>query len=261
VRRLLGWNELSPAHELTFDVALHFGTLLSVLFYFRRTWFQIIRAALGGKIVRFSEAGGSDENLTLQERKEERLLLWFLALATIPGAIAGKLLEHSAEDYFREHIVLIAAALIVVAVLMWLGEKVGKREKPLTRTSFVDALIIGVAQALALVPGVSRSGSTITAGLFRNMTREAAVRFSFLLSTPIIAGAALLKAHELHKEGLPPGMQYPFLVGIVVSALVGYATIAWLIKYLQSNTLRVFIVYRIVVGVVVIGLAYMWHLQ
>ena len=261
VRRLLGWNELSPAQELTFDVALHFGTLLSVLFYFRRTWFQIIRAALGGKIVRFSETGGSDENLTLQERKDERMLLWFLALATIPGAIAGKLLEHSAEDYFREHIVLIAAALIVVALLMWLGEKVGKREKPLTRISFVDSLIVGVAQAFALVPGVSRSGSTITAGLFRNMTREAAVRFSFLLSTPIIAGAALLKAHELRKEGLPAGMHAPFLVGILVSAIVGYATIAWLIRYLQSNSLRVFIVYRIVFGIIVIALAYMWHLQ
>jgi len=260
VRRLLGWNELSPAHELTFDVALHFGTLLSVLFYFRRTWFQIIRAALGGKIVRFSEAGGSDANLTLEERKDERLLLWFLALATIPGAIAGKLLEHSAEDYFREHIVLIAAALILVALLMWLGEKVGKLEKPLSRISFVDALVVGMAQAFALMPGVSRSGATITAGLFRNMTRDAAVRFSFLLSTPIIAGAALLKAHELQKEGLPPGMQSPFLVGIVVSAIVGYATIAWLIRYLQSSSLRVFIVYRIVFGIVVIALAYMWHL-
>lgn len=260
VRRLLGWNELSPAHELTFDVALHFGTLLSVLFYFRRTWFQIVRAALGGKIVRFSETGGSDENLTLQERNDERMLLWFLALATIPGAIAGKLLEHSAEDYFREHIVLIAAALIVVALLMWLGEKVSKLEKPLTRISFADALIVGLAQAFALVPGVSRSGSTITAGLFRNMTREAAVRFSFLLSTPIIAGAALLKAHELHKEGLPAGMHKPFLVGIIVSAIVGYATIAWLIRYLQSNSLMIFIIYRIVAGVVVIALAYAWHL-
>ena len=261
VRRLLGWNELSPAHELTFDVALHFGTLLSVLFYFRRTWFQIIRAALGGKIVRFSEAGSSDENLTLQERKDERLLLWFLALATIPGAIAGKLLEHSAEDYFREHTVLIAAALILVALLMGLGERVGKLEKPLTRISVVDALVVGVAQAFALMPGVSRSGSTITAGLFRNMTREAAVRFSFLLSTPIIAGAALLKAHELHKEGLPAGMHAPFLVGIIVSAIVGYGTIAWLIRYLQSNSLRVFIVYRIIAGVVVIALAYTIHLQ
>ena len=261
VRRLLGWNELSPAHELTFDVALHFGTLLSVLFYFRRTWFQILRAALGGKVVRFSEAGGEDQNLTADEQREERLLLWFLALATIPGAIAGKLLEHSAEDYFREHIFLIAGALIVVALLMWWGENVSQFTKPLTRISLSDALIVGCAQATALIPGVSRSGSTITAGLFRNMTRESAVRFSFLLSTPLIAGAALLKAHELRKEGLPQGMHMPFLVGVLVSAIVGYAAIAWLIRYLQSNSLKVFIVYRIVVGVIVIGLALMWHLQ
>ena len=110
-RRLLGWNELSPAHELTFDVALHFGTLLSVLFYFRRTWFQIVWAAFGGKVVRFSEASSSDGNLTTDEQRQERLLLWFLAIATIPGAIAGKLLEHSAEDYFREHIFLIAGGV------------------------------------------------------------------------------------------------------------------------------------------------------
>lgn len=261
VRRLLGWNELSPANELSFDVALHFGTLLSVLFYFRRTWFQIIRAALGGKVVRFSESGSSDVNLTAEEQKEERSLLWFLVIATIPGAIAGKLLEHSAEDYFREHIFLIAGALIVVALLMWLGEKVSKLDKPLTRISLVDSLVVGTAQAFALIPGVSRSGSTITAGLFRGLTREAAVRFSFLLSTPLIAGAALLKAHELHKEGLPASMHLPVLVGIIVSALVGYAAIAWLIRYLQSNSLRLFIIYRIVAGVVVIALALAMHLQ
>lgn len=261
VRRLLGWNELSPAQELTFDVALHFGTLLSVLLYFRRTWWQIIRAALGGKVVRFSETGDTDLNLTAEEQREERLLLWFLAIATIPGAIAGKLLEHSAEDYFREHIYLVAAALIVVALLMWWGERASQLAKPLSLISFADALIIGCAQATALVPGVSRSGSTITAGLFRNLTREAAVRFSFLLSTPIIAGAALLKGHELKKEGLPAGMHMPFLVGVLVSAIVGYITIAWLIRYLQSNSLKVFILYRIVVGVIVIGLALMWHLQ
>ena len=261
VRRVLGWNELSPAHELSFDVALHFGTLLSVLFYFRRTWFQIVRAALGGTVVRFSEAGSGDVDLSADEQKEERMLLWFLAIATIPGAIAGKLLEHSAEDYFREHIFLIAGALIVVALLMWWGEKVGKRDKPLTRISLVDSFIVGVAQAFALIPGVSRSGSTITAGLFRNFTREAAVRFSFLLSTPLIAGAALLKAHELKKEGLPHDMQMPVLLGILVSALVGYAAIAWLIRYLQSNSLRVFIVYRIVAGVVVIALALVMRLH
>lgn len=261
VRRLLGWNELSPAHELSFDVALHFGTLLSVLFYFRRTWFQIIRAAFGGKVVRFSEAGAEDANLTSVEQKDERMLLWFMAIATIPGGIAGKLLEHSAEDYFREHVFLIAGALIIVALLMWLGEKVGKLQKPLTRISFMDSLVIGVAQAFALIPGVSRSGSTITAGLFRNMTREAAVRFSFLLSTPLIAGAALLKAHELHKEGLPADMQLPVLVGIVISALVGYAAIAWLIRFLQSNSLKIFIIYRILAGIAVIALAFVMHLQ
>lgn len=261
IRRLLGWNELSAANELTFDVALHFGTLLSVLFYFRRTWFQIVRAALGGKVVRFSESGDSGANLTPDETKEERMLLWFMAIATIPAGIAGKLLEHSAEEYFHEHILLIAGALIFVALLMWLGEKVGKLEKPLTKISLADSLAIGVAQAFALIPGVSRSGSTITAGLFCNLTREAAVRFSFLLSTPLIGGAALLKAHELHKEGLPAEMRMPFLVGIIVSALVGYAAIAWLIRYLQSNSLRLFIIYRIVAGVVVIALALMWHLQ
>jgi undecaprenyl-diphosphatase len=261
VRRLLGWNELSPAHELTFDVALHFGTLLSVLFYFRRTWLQIIRAALGGKVVRFSESTDSDVNLSPAEQKEERMLLWFLVIATIPGAIAGKLLEHSAEDYFREHIILIAVALIAVALLMWLAEDVNKLEKPLTQISLVDSLLIGIAQAFALIPGVSRSGATITAGLFRNLTREAAVRFSFLLSTPIIAGAALLKAHELHKEGLPAGMHAPFLVGILVSAIVGYGAISWLIRYLQNNSLKIFVIYRIAAGVVVIALAFALHLQ
>ena len=261
VRRLLGWNELSPAHELTFDVALHFGTLLSVLFYFRRTWFQIVRAAFGGKVVRFSETTGADVNLSPAEQKEERLLLWFLAIATIPGAIVGKLLDKYADEYFREHIFLIAGALIVVGLLMWAGEKASRMDKPLTRISLLDALIVGCAQASALIPGVSRSGSTITAGLFRNMTREAAVRFSFLLSTPIIAGAALLKAHELHKEGLPHAMHAPFLVGILVSALVGYAAIAWLIRYLQDHSLKIFVIYRVVFGLVVIVLAYMWHLQ
>ena len=261
VRRLLGWNELSPAHELTFDVALHFGTLLSLLVYFRRTWIQIIRAAFGGEVVRFSESSGSDRNLTPDEQREERLLLWFMAAATIPGAIAGKLLEHSAEDYFREHIYLIAGALIVVALFMWWGEKVSRLTKPLTGISLLDAIIIGCAQATALVPGVSRSGATITAGLFRNMTREAAVRFSFLLSTPIIAGAALLKAHELRKEGLPQEMHAPFIVGVIISAVVGYVAIAWLIRYLQSNSLKAFVIYRIVAGIIVIGLALMWHLQ
>lgn len=261
VRRLLGWNELSPAHELTFDVALHAGTLISVLLYFRRTWFQILRAAFGGKVVRFSEEADSGRDLTIDEARRERLLLWFLAIATIPGAIAGKLLEHSAEDYFREHVMLIAAALIVVGLIMWWGEKYSNFSKPLADVTLGDSLVIGFAQATALIPGVSRSGSTITAGLFRNLTRDAAVRFSFLLATPIIAGAALLKAHEVHKEGIPPDMRVPFAVGIAVSAIVGYIAIAWLIRYLRTKTLTIFIVYRIIFGIIVLALAYSAHLH
>jgi undecaprenyl-diphosphatase len=261
VRRLLGWNELSPAHELTFDVALHAGTLISVLVYFRRTWFQIVRAAFGGKVVRFSESEGSARDLTVEEARRERLLLWFLAIATIPGAIAGKLLEHSAEDYFREHVMLIAAALIIVGLIMWWGEKYSSFRKPLPDITFADSLVIGFAQATALIPGVSRSGSTITAGLFRNLTRDAAVRFSFLLATPIIAGAALVKAHEVHKEGIPHDMRAPFAVGIAVSAIVGYIAIAWLIRYLRTKTLTIFIVYRIIFGIIVIALAYSAHLH
>jgi len=261
VRRLLGWNELSPAHELTFDVALHAGTLISVLVYFRRTWFQIVRAAFGGKVVRFSENEASARDLTVEEARRERLLLWFLAIATIPGAVAGKLLEHSAEDYFREHVMLIAAALIVVGLIMWWGEKYSTFRKPLPDITFADSLVIGFAQATALIPGVSRSGSTITAGLFRNLTRDAAVRFSFLLATPIIAGAALVKAHEVHKEGIPHDMRTPFAVGIAVSAIVGYIAIAWLIRYLRTKTLTIFIVYRIIFGIIVIALAYSAHLH
>lgn len=261
VRRLLGWNELSPAHELTFDIALHAGTLISVLAYFWRTWMQIIRAALGGKVVRFSESGDTGRDLTPEETRRERLLLWFMVAATIPGAIAGKLLEHSAEDYFRSHLTLIAAALIVVGVIMWWGEKYGSFRKPLPDITLGDSIVIGCAQATALIPGVSRSGSTITAGLFRNLTRDAAVRFSFLLATPIIAGAAVLKAHEIHKEGIPPDMRVPFIVGIAVSAIVGYIAIAWLMRYLRTKTLTIFIVYRIIFGIIVLALAYSAHLH
>jgi undecaprenyl-diphosphatase len=245
---------------LTFDVALHAGTLFAILFYFWRTWIQILRAAFGGKVVRFSETSDNLQDLTPEEARRERKLLWYMIAGTIPAAIAGALLEKRIETTFRAP-ALVASMLIIVAIIMWLAERMSRFEKPLPQITLTDALIVGVLQAFAVIPGVSRSGITITGGLFRNFTREAAARFSFLLSTPIIAGAALLKAHELKKEGLPAEMHMPFLVGVVVSAIVGYAAIAWLIRYLQSNSLKVFIVYRIVVGVIVIGLAFLWHLQ
>ena len=240
---------------LTFDVALHGGTLIAILLYFWRTWFQILRAALGGKVVRFSETSDSLRDLTPAEERGERRLLWYMIAATIPAALAGALLEKRIETSFRSP-VLMASMLIIVAIVMWLSERAGRFQKPLPQISFGDAMTVGVLQALAVIPGVSRSGITISGGLFRNFTREAAARFSFLLSTPIIAGAALLKLHHVIKVGLPPGMATPFLVGIAVSAVVGYATIAWFIRYLGMKTLTVFIAYRILFGVLVLLLGY-----
>ena len=178
--------------------------------------------------------------------------------ATVPAAIAGALLEKKIETTFRAP-ALVAAMLIIVAMIMWMAERSSKFTKPLSDIDLTDALTVGVLQAFAVIPGVSRSGITITGGLFRNFTREAAARFSFLLSTPIIAGAALLKLHHVMKTGLPPGMATGFAVGIIVSAIVGYATIAWFIRYLKTRTLTVFIVYRILFGIAVLLLGYMGH--
>jgi undecaprenyl-diphosphatase len=240
---------------LTFDVALHAGTLFAILLYFWRTWIQILRAAFGGKVVRFSETSDNLRDLTPEEQRSERQLLWFMIAGTIPAAIAGALLEKRIETTFRAP-ALVACMLIVVAIVMWLAERASRFEKPLSQITLTDALTVGVLQAFAVIPGVSRSGITISGGLFRNFTRDAAARFSFLLSTPIIAGAALLKLHHVMKEGLPPGMATGFVVGMVVSAVVGYATIAWFIRYLQTKTLTVFVVYRIVVGILILLLGY-----
>ena len=240
---------------LTFDVALHAGTLLAILLYFWRTWIQILRAAFGGKVVRFSETSDNHGDLTPEEQRRERLLLWFMIAATIPAGLVGAVLQKRIETTFRAP-ALVAAMLIIVAIVMLIAERVGRYSKPLSQISFVDAMTVGVLQAFAVIPGVSRSGITISGGLFRNFTRDAAARFSFLLSTPIIAGAALLKLHHVMKEGLPPGMATGFAVGMIVSAIVGYATIAWFIRYLQTKTLRPFVIYRIILGVAILVLGY-----
>ena len=189
---------------------------------------------------------------------ENRRLFWYLVIATIPGGIAGWLFEHAAEEKLRAPMV-VGPALIIVGLLMWAGERVGKHEHGLDKVGLGESLLVGVAQAFAVIPGVSRSGSTMTTGLFSGMKRETAARFSFLLSTPIIAGAAMKKALEIHHTGLPPEMRVPFLVGIVVSAVVGYLVIAVLIRYLERRTFAAFVVYRLAVGVVVLAVG--WGLR
>ena len=254
-RWFFGWSELDPAMDLTFDVALHAGTLLAVLVYFFPTWINLIVAGFGGRPPLSGNSAGLG-NLDDVESGRDRMLLWWIVLATMPGAIAGKLLDKYAELKFRDSYLLIGSTLVVVAVLMWLSEKFGAQRRTITGINAIDAILIGIAQAFALIPGVSRSGSTITAGLVRGLNREAAAQFSFLLLAPITAGAVLLKAHAVMKAGgLPPGMKQPFLIGIFLSAILGMGVIAFFLRFLRTHSLNFFVVYRVLLGIVVIVLA------
>ena len=236
---LLGWND--PG--LTFDIALHVGTLLAILVYFFRTWLQIIAQAIG-------IGYGEDDAL-----RRNPGLLWLLAVGSVPIGVFGYIFGKQAETTWRSPFV-IGTMMIVVGILMWLGERAGSRMKDLSAVTFTDSVAIGAAQAIAIIPGTSRSGITITAGLFRNLDRPTAARFSFLLSAPAIAAAAAKALHDLTKHGgIPHGMHTAFAVGIAVSALSGLAVIALLLRFLQRHTLYFFIYYRILFGIIVIALA------
>jgi undecaprenyl-diphosphatase len=261
---------------LTFDIALHAGTLVAVLGYFWRYWLEMIKMVLGisgGNTARAATYGapgveGLNPKSEIENPKsaagsmtllgENRQLFWFLVIATIPAGIAGWLFERAADEQLRSPLI-IGSALIVVGLLMWAGERVGSRDINLGQVSLLDAIIVGVAQAFSVIPGISRSGSTMAAGLFRGMNRETAARFSFLLSTPIIAGACLKKGLEIHHSGLPADMRLPFLFGIIVSAAVGYAVIAVLIRFLERRTFTIFVVYRVLLGMILLAIG--WGLR
>jgi undecaprenyl-diphosphatase len=237
---LLGWH----AESLTFDIALHIGTLLAVVIYFFRDWMQIIAHGFG---LRF----GHDEEL---ERNSG--LLWLLAIGSIPVGIAGLLFNKQAEGEWRNPMV-IGSTLIILGVLLGLAEWYGRKTRDIAGVNFVDAGVIGVAQALAVVPGVSRSGITMTAGLFRNLNRETAARYSFLLSTPAIGAAAAKAIYDLIKhKAFDPTMRSAFAVGIVVSAITGMIVIAWFLRFLRHRSLWFFVFYRIIFGIIVLALAF-----
>jgi undecaprenyl-diphosphatase len=236
---LVGWND----GGLTFDVALHAGTLAAVIIYFFRDWVQIIGQGFGLNI-------GRDPDL-----KQNRNLLWLLAAASIPIGIVGYLFDKQADTAWRQPYV-IGTMLIVVGIVMWLAERRRVGSKSMNTIQFSDGIVVGLAQAVSVIPGTSRSGATISAGLFRNMTRETAARFSFLLSTPAIGAAVAKKAWDIHKEGgVQPDMKLPIVVGIVVSGLLGAVVIAFFLRYLRRSSLMPFVYYRIIFGIIVIALA------
>ena len=236
---LLGWQD--PG--LAFDIALHLGTLAAVLIYFFKDWIQVIAQGFGLNYTNDAELA------------KNRSLLWMLALASIPIGFFGFLFNKQAESTWRSPYV-IGTMLILVGLLMAFAERVGKQQRHIGDIGFFDSLLIGFSQALAIVPGTSRSGITITTGLFRNLNRESAARFSFLLSTPAIAAAAAKSLYDLLKHGgLTPEVRVQFLVGMVVSAIVGTLVIGFFLKYLKTNTLKFFVYYRIIFGIIVIALA------
>jgi undecaprenyl-diphosphatase len=187
-------------------------------------------------------------------------LLWLLVLGSIPAGIAGLLVKDLAENVWRNNQYLIGSMLILVGLFMWWADNQGSRRKDLGNVSAADSLTIGVAQALALVPGVSRSGITICAGLLRNLDRATAARFSFLLATPAIAGAAAKDAWDLMRHGggitgIPADMRTALLVGVIVSAITGALTIQFFLNYLRKRSLSFFVWYRVIFGIIVIALA------
>ncbi len=230
---LFGWTD--PG--LAFDVALHFGTLIAVLWYFRAEWISLVLSALN--IVKHRR---------MQTDGERRV--GYLVVATIPGAIAGLLLEKQAETVFRSP-ALIAVTLILMGLILWLVDLRARRTRELAEVGWGDALLVGLAQMFAIIPGVSRSGSTITAGRALRLTRESAAIFSFLMSMPIIAAAAVLKLPEAVREY---GITTPFVVGVLASAISGWAAIAGLMRFVSKRSYGVFAIYRFVLGAIVLAI-------
>jgi undecaprenyl-diphosphatase len=236
----LGWQ----TESLDFDIMLHIGTLLAVLIYFLKDWLQIVAQGFG---IRY----GHD-----QELKHNQMLLWLLAIGSIPIGVGGYVFSKQAESAWRTPMVM-GIMLIAVGIVMWLAEEWSRKLRDMGSLNLTDAVSIGVAQALAIIPGCSRSGITISAGLFRNLTRESAARFSFLLSTPAIGGAALKALWDIHKHGggLHALVTMQFIVGVSVSAITGCIVIAWFLQYLRHSSLRPFVYYRVIFGIIVLALA------
>lgn len=234
---LAPWLFHWPDPGLSFDVALHFGTLIAVVWYFRNEWLALIRAAWQIVVTR--------KIVTVEQKRAA-----FLVVATIPGGVFGLLLEKKAETAFRNP-ALIACALIVLGILLWLADRIATAERPLTGMTWRDSIIIGLAQVFALIPGVSRSGSTITAARALGLDRSAAAAFSFLLSMPIIAAAVILKGPHLLRES---GLTTPLLVGVVASAVSGWLAISLLVRYVSRHSYGAFAVYRVLLGVAVLAI-------
>ncbi len=251
-----GVDKTLQAEQTTATIAvIQLGTLLAVVIYFSRDIVNILRAFVSDHL---AWMGGRTEP-GKPRLSSDAWLGWLVIIGSIPVGIVGLLFKKQIEGPFTKNLWVIATMMIVVGVLMTIAELVGKRDHGMTQLRISDALAVGSAQVLALIPGSSRSGSTIMGGLFAGQTRETAARFSFLLSIPAIAASGLLELREAI-EKLPVGSYGALIVATIVSGAVGYASIWFLLRFLRTHSTGVFIVYRVIVGAAILaalGLGYM----
>lgn len=222
----------------SFDIALHFGTLIAVLSIYFNDWLIY--------------AKGAYQKIIHKKESFENKMFWYLVVATIPGAIAGLLLEDIITGVIRNSMLVIAIALGVMGILIYLGDKYAEKkykdkECTFEKISLKDSIIIGISQAFALIPGFSRSGTTILTGRILGLSREAAAKFTFLLSVPVIVGATIFKIKDLVNA-----FSISFFVGVIASAVVGILSIKFLLKYLKNNNFAVFAYYRVIISIILI---------
>lgn len=230
---LFGWQE--PG--LAFDVALHLGTLIALVWFFWQEWVTLAKAFFA--ILRKRRV----------ETESERRFVW-VTVATIPGGLAGYLLQDFAENEFRNP-VLNGVMLIVMGVILWAVDRYARQDRGVPDMTLRDALTVGIAQMFAIIPGVSRSGSTITAGRAIGLSREAAAVFSFMLSLPIIVAAVVFKG----REAIAHGVSMELIVGVISAAISGWLAIAVLLKFVARNNYAIFAVYRLIFGAIVLIIA------
>jgi len=232
----IGKDVIGSDIDLAFDIALHFGTLCAIGIYFFKDFLKMFVSGF-----------------TKGVKEKEGRMLWYIVAATIPAAVAGLLFEDIIDNFFRKQYILIALALIFMGIFIYLADKKMSNKKNLDKMTLKDALIVGCSQVAALVPGFSRSGTTIAASRILHFNREDAAKFSFYLSAPVVLGSVVLTLLDDGMLELIIANLGIFIVGILVSFISGLLCISFLLKYLRKNDFKLFMIYRIILGIIVIG--------
>lgn len=227
---IFNWPEIGD-----FDVALHFGTLLAIGIFFFKDWIELIK--------------GGYKLAVKKEKTTEGKMFWYIVIATLPGGAIGFLLDHFAEDLLTNQFI-IATALIVMGIILYIVDKKGKSETEYKDMTFKQTFLIGLSQALAFIPGVSRSGITMTTARAMGIKRESAAKYSFMLSAPIVLAATAYKIKDFAFGELS------FYIGVLASFIVGLVVIKFLLQYLQKGSFKGFAIYRIIIGIIVLAIAW-----